>query len=273
MDDFITAQEKMNGLMQQLMMPMAHALQGLMTGMMDLVGVMANYAPQALRAMGAIATAIYVTSMMRGAGMFTRGGPKPGGRPKFNRTGSGGASGSGRFTTGGRRLPGSIKPRTPTPSAGGAGLSGLSRFAKIGAYAGGGLLAGGLDAAMEYSATGDAGRAAGVGTGSALGFGLGMAAGGLFGPAAVVMSPLLGMLGSYLGGSAARSMLGEAKPKEQESDKYDAKGHLDKVTKEYQRTFNKQKQEIVVNAAFNVEGRNWANQTVKVFNNQANPFG
>jgi hypothetical protein len=126
---------------------------------------------------------------------------------------------------------------------------------------------------MEYSATGDAGRAAGVGTGSALGFGLGMAAGGLFGPAAVVMSPLLGMLGSYLGGSAARSMLGEAKPKEQESDKYDAKGHLDKVTKEYQRTFNKQKQEIVVNAAFNVEGRNWANQTVKVFNNQANPFG
>jgi hypothetical protein len=81
----------------------------------------------------------------------------------------------------------------------GGGLKSLGRAARIPGI--GGIIAGGLEYAenKDVSRAVTAGAAAGVGGWA--GFGLGMAAGTLFGPAAVVMSPLLGILGAMGGGS------------------------------------------------------------------------
>ena len=257
MDDFITAQEKMNGLMQQLMMPVAHILAGLMEGMMNLVGIMANYAPQALKALAGIATAIFLTSAMRPGGMLHRG--APGGGPKNMPQPKHGPLISS--------LP---KNAPPTPTGGAGAGGGLSNLAKFGGVATGGILTGAFDAYGEYSQTKDAGRAATVGLSSAGGFAAGASLGLLTGPLAPIMSPLLGIAGSMLASSGARSVMG--KPKQQKNE-YDPQAEIRKITQQAHKQAQNQNKPTPVHISFEVGGKNWANKTVEVFNGATSPIG
>jgi len=269
MDDFITVQERVAGAMEALMLPLAEVFSVMASGIMRLVGIMADYAPQALGLLGAIALARGAAGLLRGRGMGAAGAAGAGGA-MFRKGGM--AKVVSKRT--GKQLYGAAAKNALKSGSGAARLTGAGIARGVGGAAFGGLISGG----MEYMESGSVGRAAGVGggalAGGAAGAALGAKLGVIGGPLGMAVgAAVLGGLGSILGGEGVKSLMGKAKPKEKEqiSDANKAMKDFQRVVKDLKNPQTRTQQEIVVPVTLNVDGNTWAKQTVKTLNMVGDP--
>ena len=272
MDDFITVQEKVAAAMEALMYPMANLFVTIADRLMQLVGIMSKYSTEALALLGVIALA-------RGVGALRRFGAAGAGAAGSAAGGAGalfGKKGMTRVMSNrtGKQLYGAAAKNALKSGSGSLKLTGAGIARGVGGAALGGVISGG----MEYMETGDAGRAAGVGGGALAGGGMGAALGAklgvIGGPVGMAVgAAVLGGIGSILGAEGVKMLMGKAKPKpaKPQNDVQKAMTNVRKALKSMDPQ-NQAQQEIVVPVTLNVDGKTWAQQTVKSMNMVANPL-
>ena len=242
LNDVVTIQEKMVAAQDRMTIELADPLKNILKTITNFATSFASWGPQVLAAL----VAGKALSMAARGGFALRAAQ---------------LGGTGIFAQG---MPSAL-------ATAGTGAMGALRAVPIL----GQVLGGGAQAAMEYSRTGSAGRAAAVGAGGLTGGLAGAAAGaslGAFGgPLGMLIGGVIGGIGGQLGGGAlVRSIMGKAKPEAEKTMKAESlKRAASQQRSEADRTI--EVKEMTLPIRMIVDGREFSPIVEKAMNIKLNP--